>query len=97
MRPALYLLCVYSEFGSSSETRHSCEQGDELKAYGWTEHDLRHGGAQVLNDTLNNLQLTTEWLKIPGGETGGSWAARIKGRPLLPGKASPHLVTQSEP
>lgn len=68
-----------------AETRHACEQGDELKGYTWTEHDLRYGGVQVLNDTFNNVQITTEWLKVPGGDNGGSWAARIKGRPLLPG------------
>jgi len=68
------------------ETRHACEQGDELKGYTWTEHDVRYGGIQVLNDTLNNVQITTEWLKEPGGDNGGSWAARIKGRPLLPGQ-----------
>lgn len=68
------------------ETRHACDQGDELKGYTWTEHDVRYGGIQVLNDTLNNVQITTEWLKAPGGENGGSWAARIKGRPLLPGE-----------
>lgn len=71
-----------------SETRHACEQGDELTGYTWTEHDLRYGGIQVLNDTLNNVQITTEWLKVPGGDHGGSWAARIKGRPLLPGVSS---------
>lgn len=69
-----------------AEIRHACEQGDELKGYTWTEHDVRYGGIQELNDTLNNVQITTEWLKEPGGENGGSWAARIKGRPLLPGR-----------
>jgi mannosyl-oligosaccharide glucosidase len=32
-----------------------------------------------LDDPENNLILTTQWLKVPGGEHGGSWAARIKG------------------
>ena len=75
------------------ETRHACEQGDELKGYTWTEHDVRYGGIQVLNDTLNNVQITTEWLKEPGGDNGGSWAARIKGRPLLHRSASDHTAT----
>ena len=28
------------------------------------------------------MQVTTEFLKVPGGNNGGSWAARIKGVPL---------------
>jgi mannosyl-oligosaccharide glucosidase len=43
---------------------------------------MREGAVQVLKDPLNNLELTTEWLKIPGGDHGGSWAARISGKPL---------------
>lgn len=47
---------------------------------------MRKGAVQVLEDPLNNLELTTEWLKIPGGHHGGSWAARISGKPLDPGE-----------
>ena len=32
-----------------------------------------------------NVQLTTEWLKVPGGEVGGSWAVRISGKPIRDG------------
>jgi mannosyl-oligosaccharide glucosidase len=74
------------------ETRHACDQGDGLTGYTWTEQDLREGGAQVLKDPYNNLELTTEWLKIPGGNHGGSWAARIKGRPLDPSKRYSRLT-----
>jgi len=41
----------------------------------------------VLRDSRNNLELTTEFLKVAGGNHGGSWAARIKGRPINPGKS----------
>ncbi|CCO28040.1 mannosyl-oligosaccharide glucosidase [Rhizoctonia solani AG-1 IB] len=75
-------------YQSLTKTRHACDQGDGLTGYTWTEQDLREGGAQVLKDPYNNLELTTEWLKIPGGNHGGSWAARIKGRPLDPTKIS---------
>ncbi|EUC62183.1 mannosyl-oligosaccharide glucosidase [Rhizoctonia solani AG-3 Rhs1AP] len=75
-------------YQSLTKTRHSCEQGDELSGYTWTEHDMREGGVQVLKDPYNNLELTTEWLKVPGGSHGGSWAARIKGKPLDPTKIS---------
>lgn len=39
---------------------------------------------QILKDPRNNVHVMTELLKVPGGEHGGSWAARIKGRPLNP-------------
>ena len=45
-------------------------------------YDARDGGVQVLKDSKNNVKVTTEFLKIPGGEHGGSWAARIKGEPI---------------
>jgi mannosyl-oligosaccharide glucosidase len=65
--------------------RHSCDQNDGLETYTWTEYDVREGGVQVLKDGKNNVKLTTEFLKIPGGRHGGSWAARIKGEPIDPG------------
>ncbi|KAG8861996.1 Processing alpha glucosidase I [Tulasnella sp. 330] len=77
-----------NDYNGYREIRHSCEQGDGLAGYTWTEHDLRQGGIQVLKDPKNNLELTTELLKFPGGEHGGSWAARIKGRPMDPSHPS---------
>ncbi|KAG8897713.1 Processing alpha glucosidase I [Tulasnella sp. 403] len=71
-----------SDYQSFSQIRHSCEQGDGLAGYTWTEHDPREGGIQVLKDPKNNLEIVTELLKFPGGNHGGSWAARIKGRPI---------------
>jgi hypothetical protein len=50
--------------------RHSCEQGDELAGYTWTKHDGRTAGSQIIRDPLNNVVLTTEFLKVPGGERG---------------------------
>lgn len=76
-----------------AEIRHSCEQGDGLAGYTFTEHDLRDGAIQVLKDPKNNLELTTEFLKFPGGEHGGSWAARINGRPLDPSQSLSSLHT----
>lgn len=67
------------------EARHACDQGDGLYSYTWTEYDARDGGVQVIKDSANNVQLTTEFLKVPGGSHGGSWAARIKGKPMDPG------------
>ncbi|KAL5511441.1 CWH41 [Sanghuangporus vaninii] len=72
------------DFQSFQSARHTCDQGDGLSGYTWTEHDPREGGVQVLNDPRNNVKVTTELLKVQGGEHGGSWAARIKGEPLNP-------------
>lgn len=65
-----------------TELRHTCEQGDNLDGYTWTEYDAREGGVQVIKDSFNNVKLTTEFLKVAGGDHGGSWAARIKGEPI---------------
>ncbi|VDC05344.1 unnamed protein product [Peniophora sp. CBMAI 1063] len=70
------------DYPSFTKARHSCEQGDNLESYTWTNYDAREGGTQVLKDGLNNVKVTTELLKVPGGRHGGSWAVRIKGEPL---------------
>ncbi|PFH52391.1 glycoside hydrolase family 63 protein [Amanita thiersii Skay4041] len=80
------------DFQSVTRARHACEQGDNLAGYTWTKFDPRQGGIQVLNDSLNNVKMTTEFLKVPGGDHGGSWAARIKGEPLTDDKPS-HIST----
>ncbi|KAF7322776.1 Mannosyl-oligosaccharide glucosidase [Mycena chlorophos] len=70
------------DYNSISKTRHACDQGDGITSYTWTEYDTREGGVQVLNDGPNNVKITTEFLKVAGGDHGGSWAARIKGAPI---------------
>lgn len=70
-----------------AETRHACETGDGLDSYSWTEYDAREGGVQVLVDSKNNYEITTEFLKVAEGEHGGSWAARIKGKPIDPSES----------
>ncbi|GKU01974.1 mannosyl-oligosaccharide glucosidase [Fusarium langsethiae] len=59
--------------------RYTCEQGEDIHGYGWDEYDARIGGVQSIHDKGNNIDLTTTFVKIPGGSHGGSWAARIKG------------------
>src|SRR5271154_2365245 len=71
--------------------RHSCEIGDDMALYGWTEYDGRLGGKQIIKDRGMKLDLETEFIKVPaqngnpfeGGEliVGGNWGVRIKGRP----------------
>ncbi|KAI4914433.1 hypothetical protein J4E85_010496 [Alternaria conjuncta] len=70
--------------------RHTCEQ-HELDGYGWDEYDVRSGGRQTIHDPANKIDITTEFIKFPGGEHGGSWGARIKGTPRE--DAGPNLRT----
>ena len=52
-----------------------------MAGYGWEEYDARQGGREVIHDAGNNLDLTIDFVKVPGGSHGGSWAARVKGTP----------------
>ncbi len=61
--------------------RHTCEQNEGMAGYGWEEYDARNGGRQVIHDTGNKIDLIIDFVKVPGGQNGGSWAARIKGTP----------------
>lgn len=45
--------------------RHSCEIGDDMASYGWTEYDGRLGGKQVIKDRGMKLDLETEFIKVP--------------------------------
>ncbi|CAG8974833.1 hypothetical protein HYALB_00000448 [Hymenoscyphus albidus] len=59
--------------------RHTCEQGDDMKGYGWEEFDARAGGQQTIYDERNGIDLSTMFVKTPGGSHGGSWATRVRG------------------
>lgn len=61
--------------------RHTCEQHEGMVGYGWDEYDVRHGGHQTIHDAGNSIDITTEFVKIPGGDHGGSWGVRVKGTP----------------
>ncbi|CAA7265444.1 unnamed protein product [Cyclocybe aegerita] len=76
------------DYQSIGKTRHDCDQGDNLDSYTWTEYDTREGGVQVLKDGFNNVKITTEFLKVAGGNHGGSWAVRVKGEPIEKDKIS---------
>lgn len=52
-----------------------------MDGYGWDEFDSRKGGVQSIHDAGNGIDITTSFIKVPGGANGGSWAARIKGVP----------------
>ncbi|KAI9149434.1 mannosyl-oligosaccharide glucosidase [Paramyrothecium foliicola] len=71
--------------------RYTCEQGGDIHGYGWDEFDARTGGVQSIHDQGNGIDITTSFVKVPGGSKGGSWAARIKGQ--VREDASPNTKT----
>lgn len=52
-----------------------------MAGYGWDEYDIREGGRQTIHDAGNSIDLTIDFIKVPGGENGGNWGARVKGVP----------------
>ena len=78
-------------FERNTDFRHTCEQHEGMAGYGWDEYDVRTGGRQTIHDAGNMIDITTEFVKIPGGQHGGSWGARIRGTPR--DNAPEHLVT----
>lgn len=81
--------------------RYTCEQNEGMTGYGWDEYDTRNGGVQTIHDTQNKIDITTSFVKIPGGAHGGSWAVRIKGEPVADAgsdlKTSMFFYVTSEP
>ncbi|KAL2217079.1 putative mannosyl-oligosaccharide glucosidase [Thermoascus aurantiacus ATCC 26904] len=61
--------------------RHTCEQHEGMAGYGWDEYDIRKGGRETIHDAGNTLDITIDFIKVPGGKNGGSWGARVKGVP----------------
>ncbi|PIA51188.1 hypothetical protein AQUCO_01100191v1 [Aquilegia coerulea] len=57
--------------------RHVCQDSDGLNTYGWTRHNGRDYGNQVIVD--QDVTLTTSFLKSKeiGSGFGGDWAVRI--------------------
>uniref|UniRef100_A0A1D1XWE2 Mannosyl-oligosaccharide glucosidase n=1 Tax=Anthurium amnicola TaxID=1678845 RepID=A0A1D1XWE2_9ARAE len=58
--------------------RHVCQDSDDLKTYGWIDHNGRDYGRQVLVD--HGLKLTTSFLKAKGHGSGygGDWTVRVE-------------------
>ncbi|PGH09954.1 hypothetical protein AJ79_05570 [Helicocarpus griseus UAMH5409] len=70
------------DYGTAQQNfRHTCEQNEGMAGYGWDEYDIRKGGRQTIHDAGNTLDLTIDFIKVPGGNNGGNWGARIKGTP----------------
>ena len=66
---------------NDADFRHTCEQHEGMAGYGWDEYDVRQGGRQTIHDAGNSIDITTEFVKLPGGQHGGNWGVRIKGTP----------------
>lgn len=64
----------HSEFA----LRHTCEQSDNLLKYGWTSHDGLNFGMQDIAE--RGFNITTDFVKRPGGNHGGDWTWRISSR-----------------
>ena len=41
-----------------------------MAGYGWEEYDVRTGGKQVIRDRGNKVDITTEFVKVAGGDNG---------------------------
>ena len=61
--------------------RHTCEQSDGLRKYGWLKHDGTNFGSQEIVD--KDFVLNTEFVKRLGGDHGGDWTARISGKEMV--------------
>ncbi|KAI9300890.1 glycoside hydrolase [Cunninghamella echinulata] len=73
-----------NQFQGFQRLRHSCEQGDGLEGYGYYKHNGRSFGVQRLTDAPSNIEIITEFIKVPSSINGGDWAVRISGQPLHP-------------
>ncbi|CAB3367365.1 Hypothetical predicted protein [Cloeon dipterum] len=56
--------------------RHNCDQGDNLKRYGWLQHDGVNFGIQELVD--GPLTLKTSFVKRGHETCAGEWTARVE-------------------
>lgn len=52
-----------------------------MAGYGWDEYDIRKGGRETIRDAGNTIDITIDFIKVPGGQHGGNWGARVKGVP----------------
>jgi mannosyl-oligosaccharide glucosidase len=57
-------------------SKHACDQGHNIKKFGWTKYDPRYGGLETIFDNDSKLELNAEFIKT---DDGLNWALRIKG------------------
>ena len=66
----IFILIKKNHSFNNKGIRHACDQGDKLDEYSFKKHDGRNFAIQTLSDSINNVKLRTELLKIPGGNHG---------------------------
>ena len=66
--------------------RHTCEQSDGLRSYGWKQHDGVNFGSQDI--TEKDFLIRTDFVKKSGGSHGGDWTVRITGKQMVSGNLS---------
>lgn len=64
---------------NSPAIRHWCDQSDGLQKYGWLAHDGINFGVQEIVD--QHFNMSTWFVKRPGGLHGGDWSAKIRLQP----------------
>ncbi|KAG5674996.1 hypothetical protein PVAND_004937 [Polypedilum vanderplanki] len=62
--------------------RHWCKLEDNLKKYGWLQHDGKNFGIQEIHE--DNYVLETSFIKFYTGKFGGEWTARVSVTPKNP-------------
>ena len=50
-----------------------------MVGYGWVSYDVRGGGTQIINDTENQIDLTTHFLKLSDENHSQGWGLRVRG------------------
>lgn len=63
--------------------RDTCEQGSGPESYGWKSYEPRSGGIQEIHDVDLGLELVTQFVKSPVGE---SWKLRVNGSTSSPSR-----------
>lgn len=78
---------------SFENLRHSCEQGDHMKRYGWLRHDGISFGDEEILDPTSDLNLTISFVKGTEGSNGGDWGIHLNGKSLsgLSGTNAPSI------
>jgi mannosyl-oligosaccharide glucosidase len=67
--------------------RHWCKLEDNLKKYGWLQHDGKNFGVQEIHE--ENYVLETSFIKFYTGKFGGEWTARVSVKAKNPNHTEP--------
>lgn len=60
--------------------RHECNLDEEVYGPSWNAYDPRIGGTQFIQDAANQVDITTQFIRLPD-DNKGDWAVRVKGAP----------------